>query len=205
MSRFTGPRLKIMRALGVDLPGLSRKTIASRPTPPGQHGTKLVRRRKSDFGIKLQEKQKLRFNYGLSERQLRHLMLNARKSTEPTGETLLQLLERRLDNVVFRAGLAPTVIAARQLVSHRHVRLNGKPVNIPSIRLNVGDVITVKPESMNLPIVLGTLQDLPLRRPEWLLWDEKDKTGKVTHLPTAEDVPFPIDVQQVVEYYANRM
>lgn len=205
MSRFTKPRLKVMRALGIDLPGLSRKSIESRPTPPGQHGAKATRRRKSDFGIKLQEKQKLRFNYGLTERQLRRLILDARKGNTPTGETLLQLLERRLDNVVFRAGLAPTIPAARQLVSHRHIKLNGRLVNIPSIRLRVGDEITIKSESLNLPIVLETLKDMPLIRPEWLAWDEATKTGRVSHLPAAEDVPFPVDVQQVVEYYANRI
>lgn len=205
MSRFTKPRLKVMRSLGIDLPGLSRKSIESRPTPPGQHGVKATRRRKSDFGIKLQEKQKLRFNYGLTERQLRRLMLDARKGNTPTGETLLQLLERRLDNVVFRAGLAPTIPAARQLVSHRHIKLNGRLVNIPSIRLRVGDEITIKSESLNLPIVLETLKDMPLVRPEWLAWDEATKTGRVSHLPAAEDVPFPVDVQQVVEYYANRI
>lgn len=194
-----------MRALGIDLPGLSRKSIESRPTPPGQHGAKATRRRKSDFGIKLQEKQKLRFNYGLTERQLRRLILDARKGNTPTGETLLQLLERRLDNVVFRAGLAPTIPAARQLVSHRHIKLNGRLVNIPSIRLRVGDEITIKSESLNLPIVLETLKDMPLIRPEWLAWDEATKTGRVSHLPAAEDVPFPVDVQQVVEYYANRI
>lgn len=205
MSRFTKPRLKVMRSLGIDLPGLSRKSIESRPTPPGQHGAKATRRRKSDFGIKLQEKQKLRFNYGLTERQLRRLILDARKGNTPTGETLLQLLERRLDNVVFRAGLAPTIPAARQLVSHRHIKLNGRLVNIPSIRLRVGDEITIKSESLNLPIVLETLKDMPLIRPEWLAWDEATKTGRVSHLPAAEDVPFPVDVQQVVEYYANRI
>jgi small subunit ribosomal protein S4 len=205
MSRFTKPRLKVMRSLGVDLPGLSRKSIESRPTPPGQHGAKATRRRKSDFGIKLQEKQKLRFNYGLTERQLRRLILDARKGNTPTGETLLQLLERRLDNVVFRAGLAPTIPAARQLVSHRHIKLNGRLVNIPSIRLRVGDEITIKTESLNLPMVLETMKDMPLVRPEWLAWDESTKTGRVAHLPAAEDVPFPVDVQQVVEYYANRI
>jgi small subunit ribosomal protein S4 len=205
MSRFTKPRLKVMRALGTDLPGLSRKTIESRPTPPGQHGAKAVRRRKSDFGIKLQEKQKLRFNYGLTERQLRRLILDARKGNAPTGETLLQLLECRLDNVVFRVGLAPTIPAARQLVSHRHIKLNGRLVNIPSIRVRVGDEITIKAESMNMPVVLETLRDLPLIRPEWLAWDDSSKTGRVAHLPAAEDVPFPVDVQQVVEYYANRI
>lgn len=205
MSRFTQPRLKVMRALGVDLPGLSRKSIEARPTPPGQHGAKAIRRKKSDFGIKLQEKQKLRFNYGLTERQLRRLILDARKGNTPTGETLLQLLERRLDNVVFRAGLAPTIPAARQLVSHRHIKLNGRLVNIPSIRLRVGDEITIKSESLNMPLVVETLKETPLVRPEWLNWDETNKAAKVAHLPAAEDVPFPVDVQQVVEYYANRI
>lgn len=205
MSRFTQPRLKVMRALGVDLPGLSRKSIEARPTPPGQHGAKAIRRKKSDFGIKLQEKQKLRFNYGLTERQLRRLILDARKGNTPTGETLLQLLERRLDNVVFRAGLAPTIPAARQLVSHRHIKLNGRLVNIPSIRLRVGDEITIKSASLNIPLVVETLKEQPLLRPEWLNWDEANKTAKVAHLPGGDDVPFPVDVQQVVEYYANRI
>lgn len=205
MSRFTGPRLRVMRALGVDLPGLSRKSTESRPNPPGQHGARATRRRRSDFSIKLGEKQKLRFNYGVSERQLRRLMLDARKSDGPTGDYLLQLLERRLDNVVFRAGFAPTILAARQLVSHRHIRLNGRIVNIPSVRLKVGDEISVKPESAELPIVAGTLQDMPLSRPEWLSWNEETRTAKIMHAPAAEDVPFPIDVQQVVEYYSNRL
>lgn len=205
MSRFTAPRLKVMRTLGVDLPGLSRKTIEARPTPPGQHGAKATRRKKSDFGVKLQEKQKLRFNYGLTERQMRRLILDARKGTEPTGETLLQLLERRLDNVVFRAGLAPTIPAARQLVSHRHVLLNGRIVNIPSLRVRVGDVVTLRGASGNLPLVQETLKEMPLTRPEWLAWDEPAKAVQVAHLPAAEDVPFPIDVQQVIEYYANRI
>lgn len=205
MSRFTGPRLKIMRALGLDLPGLSRKSMESRPTPPGQHGAKATRRRKSDFGVKLQEKQKLRFNYGLTERQLRRLMIDARRGKAPTGETLLQLLERRLDNVAFRAGFAPTIAAARQLVSHRHLLLNGRSVNIPSMRLRAGDSITLKASSLQLPLVVETLKDLPLTRPEWLSWDEQQRTATIAHLPAAEDVPFPVDVQQVVEYYANRI
>lgn len=205
MSRFIGPRVKVMRALGVDLPGLSRKSIEVRPTPPGQHGNKASRKRRSDFGVKLLEKQKIRFNYGLTETQMRRLVLDARKGKEPTGERLLQLLERRLDNVVFRAGFAPTVIAARQLVSHGHLMLNGKHANIPSIRLNVGDEVTIKIKSRNIPMVLETLKELPLTRPEWLSWDETAHTVKVAHVPAIEDVPFPVDVQQVVEYYANRV
>lgn len=205
MSRFTGPRLKVMRALGIDLPGLSRKTIEARPTPPGQHGNKASRKRRSDFGVKLLEKQKVRFNYGLTETQMRRLILDARKGKEPTGERLLQLLERRMDNVVFRAGFAPTVIAARQLVSHGHLMLNGKPANIPSIRLNVGDEITMKAKSKNIPMVVETIKQPSLERPEWLAWEADKQVAKVAHLPAMTDVPFPVDVQLVVEYYANRV
>lgn len=206
MSRFTGPRLKVMRALGTELPGLSRKSIENRPNPPGQHGAKkTLRQRKSDFGVKLIEKQKLRFNYGVSEKQLKRLMLDARKGKEPTGTTLLQLLERRLDNVVFRSGFAPTIPAARQLVQHGHVVLNGKKVNIPSVRLKVGDEISLKQNSFKLPMVVETLQEPALIRPEWLSWNESPVLSKVAHLPAPEDVPFDIDVQQVVEYYANRI
>lgn len=205
MSRITGPRVKLMRALGVDLPGLSRKSIEARPTPPGQHGAKASRKRRSDFGAKLQEKQKVRFNYGLTESQMRKLILVARKGKEPTGERLLQFLERRFDNVVFRAGFAPTLIAARQLVTHGHLMLNGKRTNIPSIRLKVGDIVTIKSKSKNIPIVVETLKQPPLARPEWLSWDENQLVASVAHHPTIEDVPFPVDVQQVVEYYANRV
>ncbi len=205
MSRFVGPRLKVMRALGVDLPGLSRKTIEARPTPPGQHGNKASRKRRSDFGVKLQEKQKIRFNYGLTETQMRRVILDARKGKEPTGERLLQLLERRMDNVVFRAGFAPTVIAARQLVSHGHLMLNGKAANIPSIRLNIGDEIAIKAKSKTIPMVADTVKQPSLARPEWLTWDEAAHMIKVAHLPAVSDVPFPVDVQLVVEYYANRV
>ena len=203
MSRLTGPRVKIMRALGVDLPGLSRKTIEVRPTPPGQHGNKGARKRRSDYGVKLIEKQKIRFNYGLTERQMRIVILDARKGKEPTGDSLLQLLDRRLDNVVFRAGFAPTGIAARQLVNHGHILLNGKSVDIASIRLKVGDEVTIKQSSRNIPMVIETLKEPSLARPEWLGWDESTRTVKVAHLPTMQDVPFVVDVQQVVEYYAN--
>jgi small subunit ribosomal protein S4 len=204
MSRFTGPRLKIMRALGTELPGLSRKTIENRPNPPGQHGGRM-RRKKSDFGVKLMEKQKLRFNYGLTETQLRRLMIDARRGNAPTGETLLQLLERRLDNVVFRAGFAPTIAAARQLVNHGHFLLNDKPVDIPSIRVRINDVVAIKSKSKNIPLVTETLKDIPLTRPEWLAWDDQESIVRVSHMPSPEDVPFPVDVQQVVEYYANRL
>ena len=205
MSRFTGPRLKVMRALGVDLPGLSRKTKESRPNPPGQHGARAVRRKKSDFGVQLIEKQKLRYNYGLTERQLRRLMADARKSKEPTGDVLLQLLERRLDNVVFRAGFAPTIAAARQLVTHGHLQLNGRTASIPSMRLRAGDEVSMKPGRAELVVVVESLKEPALTRPEWLTGDEQQKRARIAHLPAVDDVPFPVDVQQVVEYYAKRL
>ncbi|MDP8566683.1 30S ribosomal protein S4 [Methylophilus aquaticus] len=205
MARTTGPRLKIMRALGVELPGLSRKSIENRPNPPGQHGQQASRRRRSDFAVKLVEKQKIRFNYGVSEKQMRRLMLEARKGTEPTGEKLMSLLERRLDNVVFRAGFAPTGVAARQLVTHGHVLLNGRAANIPSIRLRVGDEVVVKENSRKIPMVVESLKAPALDRPEWLSVDTTAASVKLGHLPSIADVPFPIDVQQVVEYYANRV
>ncbi|WP_024930602.1 30S ribosomal protein S4 [Methylophilus sp. OH31] len=205
MARTTGPRLKIMRALGVELPGLSRKSIENRPNPPGQHGQQASRRRRSDFAVKLVEKQKIRFNYGVSEKQMRRLILEARKGSEPTGEKLMSLLERRLDNVVFRAGFAPTGIAARQLVNHGHVLLNGKSANIASIRLQVGDVVAVKEKSRKIPMVVDALATPSLTIPEWLSVEAGSATAKIGHLPSIEDVPFPVDVQQVVEYYSNRV
>lgn len=205
MSRLTGPRVKIMRALGVDLPGLSRKSIEARPTPPGQHGSKALRKRRSDFGVKLIEKQKIRFNYGLTETQMRRLIVDARKGKAPTGESLVQLLERRFDNVVFRAGFAPTVIAARQLVTHGHFLLNGQRANIPSMRLKVGDEITIRAKSKQIPIVVESIKEPSLARPEWLSWDEQQSLAKVAHYPSVDDVPFVVDLQLVVEFYANRV
>lgn len=205
MSRITGPRLRIMRSLGIDLPGLSRKTIENRPNPPGQHGGQASRKRRSDYGVKLIEKQKIRFNYGVTERQMRKLILDARKGKEPTGEMLLQLLERRIDNVVFRAGFAPTGIAARQLVNHGHILLNGRSVNVASIRMKVGDEVTIKQSSRNIPMVIESLKQPSLTRPEWLEWHDQNYVAKLAHLPAIDDVPFVVDVQQVVEYYANRV
>jgi len=205
MSINIGPRLKIMRALGCELPGLSRKGIEQRPNPPGQHGARGARRRKSDYGFALIEKQKLRFNYGVSERQLRTMMKKARRKQGASGDNLLQLLECRLDNVVFRAGLAPTIPAARQLVSHCHILLNGKRANIPSIRLQVGDEIILRERSRKMSTISDIVANPPLERPEWLSWDESSFTAKITRLPEADEVPFPVEVHLVVEHYAKRI
>lgn len=203
MARHTGPRLKIVRALGVELPGLTRKSPGERDYPPGQHGQRL--RKKSDFGIKLMEKQKLRFNYGVSEKQIRRLFREAKTAKAPTGNKLLELLERRLDNFVFRAGFAPTAVAARQLVSHRHVRLNGKAVSIASIRVRPGDTITLTEKGRGIPVVRESLAEPALARPEWISFDEAQTSATVARLPEANEVPFPVEVQHVVEYYAVRM
>ncbi|THF56860.1 30S ribosomal protein S4 [Pseudothauera rhizosphaerae] len=203
MSRYTGPRLKVLRALGTALPGLSRKAPDERNYPPGQHGMK--QKRKSDYGLRLMEKQKLRLNYGLSERQIQRLFREAKGSKAPTGDKLLELLERRLDNFVFRAGFAPTAVAARQLVRHRHVLFNGRSVNIPSIRIKPGDTIALTEKGRRIPATAECLAEPALTRPEWLNFDEQAVSATVTRLPDASEVPFPIEVQHVVEYYAVRL
>src|SRR5215510_10134499 len=177
MSRFTGPRLKVMRALGVELPGLSRKSTEARPHRPGQHGQKMMR--PSEYRVQLVEKQKLRFNYGLTERQLRNVFAEARRSKSHTGDKLVELLERRLDNVVFRAGFAPTIPAARQLVLHRHVCVNGKAVTIPSYRVRLGDAVDLRERSRSLDVVKGSLSEPALNRPEWLTWNEAEGRAQI--------------------------
>lgn len=203
MSRYTGPRLKVMRALGCELPGLSRKSIGERDYPPGQHGQRA--RRKSDFGVKLLEKQKLRMNYGLTESQIQRLFREAKRAKSPTGGKLLELLERRLDNVVFRAGFAPTAVAARQLIRHKHVTLNGRVVNIPSIRIAPGDTVSLSARARQIPMVRESLEQPSLALPEWLAFDGQAGAATMTRVPEADEVPFPIEVQHVVEYYAVRL
>ena len=158
MSRYNGPRVKVMRALGVDLPGLSRKTIERRPYAPGQHGQNR-RRKVSDFGRQLKEKQKLRYNYGIGEKQMRRYVAAARASKMAAGDKLLELLERRLDNAVFRAGYAPTIPAARQLVNHGHITVNGRRVDIPSYSLRPGDVIRPRTRCLGLANALAAWEE----------------------------------------------
>lgn len=206
MSRYTGPRLKVMRALGVDLPGLARKSMQDRPQPPGQHGARKVSGRKSEFGLQLMEKQKLRYNYGVSERQLRRVVLDAKKQKGATGGKIVEFLERRLDNLVFRAGFAPTIPAARQLVSHGHITLNGKRVTIPSIRLRVGDAFAPTQAGKKIDLVRASLEEPALTRPEWIVFDATSLTARLSHLPDGLDAaPFPLDLQRIVEFYATRV
>ncbi|UCV13990.1 30S ribosomal protein S4 [Quatrionicoccus australiensis] len=205
MSRYTGPRLKVLRALGVDLPGLSRKSTQDRPQPPGQHGARKQSSRKSEFGLQLMEKQKLRYNYGLTERQLRRVVVDAKKDKGATGNKLVELLERRLDNLVFRAGFAPTIPAARQLVSHGKFELNGRRVTIPSIRLRIGDRFGPSEAGRKIDLVRTTLEAPALERPEWIAYDATTGTAHLNHLPDGDSAPFPLDLQRIVEYYATRL
>ena len=204
MSRYKGPRLKRMRALGLNLPGLSRKSIERRPYPPGEHGGDR-RRKESDYGRQLKEKQKLRYNYGLGERQFRRLMVEARRSKLETGKKLIELLERRLDNAVFRAGFASTIPAARQLVNHSHIRVNGRRVDVASYRVRAGDVITLRERSKKLALVKESVEQLSLTRPDWIGWNGGELTATIEKMPDEDSVPFPIDVQLVVEYYARQL
>lgn len=202
MSRYTGPRLRIVRRLDTDLPGLTRKSREKRPYPPGQHGQGR-KKRPSAYGMQLAEKQKLCFNYGVSERQMRRLFAEARARKGVTGSHLLELLERRLDNVVFRAGLAPTIPAARQLVNHGHVRVDERRVDIPSFRVANGAVIGLRPRSRDLDVVQRALASPALPIPAWLEVDAGARVVRLIAAPPPDAVPFEVDVQLVVEYYAR--
>lgn len=181
---------------------MTRK-LAARPYPPGQHGQ--GRQRFSEFKKQLYEKQKLRYNYGVSEQQLRNLFTEAQRSKDPAGVVLLRFLEQRLDNVVFRLGLAPTIPAARQLVVHGHVMVDGSKVDRPSYRTVPGSEITVRPKSRNLAIIQDSVAAPSLRMPSYLNFDNTTLTGSVTAAPHREDVPVQVDEQLVVEYYSPRL
>ncbi len=203
MSRYTGPRVKVMRALGVELPGLSTKKIERRPYRPGQHGQ--ARRKLSEYALRLLEKQKLRMNYGISERQLRGLMEEAKASKDTTGNKLIELLERRLDNVVFRAGFARTIPAARQLVNHGHILVGGRRVDIASFRVAKGQVISVRERSWVLtPVKEGAAVAETFQTP-WLQVEKDSYQATVTALPDETSTLFPVQLQLVVEFYSQKL
>lgn len=202
MSRYRGPRLRIMRALGVNLPGLSRRTIERKPYPPGQHkGVKRTKR--STFGKQLLEKQKLRFNYAVSETQLKRVVYIALKQRGNPGDNLLSLLERRLDNAVFRAGFAPTVLAARQLVGHGHVKVNGKRVNIASFLTTIGQRIEVTPKGQKIPFVQHCAENPALATPQWIKVNAPF-TVDIVAIPGRDSVPVPIEISTIIEFYSRR-
>lgn len=200
-----GPRLKKIRRLGTQLPGLTRKTAERNPQPPGAHGGKPARRRPSEYRRRLEEKQKVRFNYGVTERQLRRYVERARAEPGPTGGNLLSLLERRLDNVVFRLGLAPTIPAARQLIAHGHVRVGEAVVDRAGYEVELGDVVSLTPAARAAAERRGTVECEPsLSLPGYLERDPTDKCrGGVVALPARSDVPFPVREAMIVEFYAR--
>ncbi len=202
MSRYLGPKVRVLRALGTDLPGLTRKKSERRPYRPGQHGQ--ARKKISEFGLRLLEKQKLRMNYGLGERQLLSLFVEAQQSKGNTAERLAELLERRLDNVVFRAGFARTIPAARQLINHGHVLVDDRKVDIASYRVRKGQVIGIRTQSKDLPPVLASLAAPLSFATEWLSVEAETRRATVSSLPDATSVPFEVRMQLVIEYYAQR-
>jgi len=200
MSRYRGPRLRIVRRLG-DLPGLTRKS-ARKAYPPGQHGQ--ARRKRSEYAIQLEEKQKLRFNYGINERQMVRYVRKARRAGGSTGQVLLEMLEMRLDNTVFRMGMAPTIPAARQLVNHGHVTVNGRVVSIASYQCRAGDVIGVRQRDRSRKLVEDYLQFPGLANlPSHLEFDKNTMTGKVNSVVEREWVALQINELLVVEYYSR--
>lgn len=201
MARYTGPKTKIARKFGEAIFGAD-KVLAKKNYPPGQHGQNR-RRKTSEYGMQLKEKQKAKYTYGVLERQFRNLFERSARTHGITGEVLLQLLESRLDNVVYRCGIAPTRAAARQLVLHKHVTVNGSVVNIPSYQVKPGDVVAVREKSKSLEVISDALAGFNHSKYPWIEWDESIKGGKYLHMPAREDIPETIKEQLIVELYSK--
>ena len=202
MARYTGPKQRLQRQIGEDL-GLKTnalKTAKRINVRPGQHGLKR-RRRLSDYGIQLKEKQKLKFIYGILEKQLKRLYSKAQNSKSGTGPAMLIFLERRLDNVVYRLGWAPTRAAARQLVAHNHVQINNKRMNIPSYLVEINDLVTLKKKATNIPAIAEVMNNETYATPEWL--ERKHNIGKVTRFPERDEIKESIEEQLILEYYSR--
>ncbi len=200
MSRYRGPRLRIVRRLG-ELPGLSRKS-PRKAYPPGQHGQ--ARKKRSEYAIRLEEKQKLRFNYGVTEKQLIRYVRKARRASGSTGESILQMLEMRLDNTIFRLGMAGTIPAARQLVNHGHITVNGRVVDIASYQCRPGDVIGVRDRDRSRRLVETNMEYPGLANlPSHLEFDKNTLVGKVNGVIEREWIALPINELLVVEYYSR--
>ena len=201
MARYIGPKSRISRRFGEAIFGPD-KVLAKRNFPPGQHGNDR-RRKQSEYGSQLAEKQKAKYTYGVLERQFRNLFEKAAKSEGITGEVLLQLLESRLDNVVFRLGIAPTRAAARQLVGHKHITVDGKVLNIASYSVKPGQVIAVREKSKSLEVIEAALAGFNHSKYPWIEWDETTKSGKLLHKPERADIPENIKEQLIVELYSK--
>jgi small subunit ribosomal protein S4 len=201
MARYRGPKAKVARRFNDPIFGPS-KAVQKKAYPPGQHG-RSRRRKPSEYAIQLMEKQKAKYTYGVLERQFSNLFDKASRKSGITGEILLQLLETRLDNTVFRLGIAPTRRAARQFVLHKHITVNGKVVNIPSYALKIGDIIEVREKSKSLEVVVNSVAATATKRFPWLEWAPEALTGKLISLPIREDIPENIQEQLIVELYSK--
>jgi len=201
MARYIGPKSKIARKFSDPIYGPD-KYFEKKSSPPGQQGGNRRRRKQSEYGIQLQEKQKAKYTYGMLERQFRNVFKKASRKKGITGENLLKLIEARLDNVVFRLGIAPTRSAARQFVSHRHVTVNGGVVNIPSYSLKEGDIVGVREKSKSLLAINESLSGSN-KTFSWLEWDEEKMQGKFLNYPPREEIPENIKEQLIVELYSK--
>ena len=201
MARYRGPKTKIARKLGAPIYGPD-KAFEKKNYPPGQHGNSR-RRKVSEYGVQLKEKQKARYTYGLLEKQFYNTFKKADAIKGITGEVFLQLLESRLDNVVFRMGIAPTRSAARQLVSHRHITVNGNVVNIPSYQVSPGDIVGVREKSKSLEVISESLSKGVHTKYSWIEWDNNLLKGKFVSLPERDEIPENIREQLIVELYSK--
>lgn len=201
MARYTGPKSKIARKFGDPIFGAD-KVLSKKNYPPGQHGNNR-RRKTSEYGLQLREKQKAKYTYGVLEKQFRHLFHRAQRAKGVTGELLIQFLEARLDNVVFRLGIAPTRSAARQLVSHRHITVDGSVVNIPSYSVKPSQVIGVRERSKSLEVIADALTGFNHSKYPWMEWDQSSLSGKLLHMPDRTDIPENIKEQLIVELYSK--
>lgn len=201
MARYIGPKSKIARKFQEPIFGAD-KVLEKKNYAPGQHGPNKRRGKQSEYGIQLQEKQKAKYTYGILEKQFRKIFHQAASKTGITGEVLLQLIESRLDNTVYRLGIAPTRSAARQLVSHRHIVVNGNVVNIPSYQLKPGDMVEVRERSKSLEVIADSLAGRT-NNYNWLEWDGHAMRGKFLHYPERENIPETIKEQLIVELYSK--
>lgn len=202
MARYIGPKSKIARKFGDPIFGTD-KYLEKKNYPPGQHGNSRRRKKVSEYGVQLKEKQKAKYTYGILEKQFRNLFEKASSSKGVTGEVLLQLLESRLDNVVYRLGIAPTRAGARQMVSHKHVTVNGEVVNIPSSTVRAGDIVGVREKSKSLEAVVESLSSKRYLSSSWLEWDDTQMVGKFMNIPERSDIPEDIKEQLIVELYSK--
>jgi ribosomal protein S4 len=201
MAKYTGPKSRIARRFGEAIFGAD-KVLAKRNFPPGQHGNGR-RRKSSEYGVMLAEKQKAKYTYGVLERQFRNMFDKAAATSGITGEILLQYLECRLDNVVYRLGIAPTRAAARQLVNHKHITVDGQVVNIASYSVKPGQIVAVREKSKSLEVVADSLAGFNHSKYPWIEWDENVKGGKLLHMPERADIPENIKEQLIVELYSK--